>query len=60
MGFGKVVMCPLAPKQTLTVVQPQEGSKLVADAYSRSVTGHAYAGGQWGAYVWGGYLHVEG
>ncbi|GFH11389.1 uncharacterized protein HaLaN_06878, partial [Haematococcus lacustris] len=35
VGFGKVIASPLAPQQTLTVVQPQEGCKLVADAYSK-------------------------
>ncbi len=35
VGFGKVVTSPLAPTRTLTVVQPQEGLKLVADAFSR-------------------------
>lgn len=35
VGFGKVIGCPLAPGRTLTVVQPQEGFKLVADAYSK-------------------------
>jgi len=35
VGFGKVIGSPLAPGQTLTVVQPQEGFKLVADAYSK-------------------------
>jgi hypothetical protein len=37
VGFGKVVSSPLAPTQTLTVVQPQEGCKVVADAFSRWV-----------------------
>jgi len=35
VGFGRVITSPLAPGRTLTVVQPQEGSKLVADAYSK-------------------------
>lgn len=35
VGFGKVISSPLAPAQTLTVVQPQEGFKMVADAYSK-------------------------
>ncbi len=35
VGFGKVITSPLATKRTLTVVQPQEGFKLVADAYSK-------------------------
>jgi len=35
VGFGKVIASPLAPNQTLTVVQPQEGCKFVADAFSR-------------------------
>lgn len=35
VGFGKVISSPLAPSQTLTVVQPQEGLKVVADAFSR-------------------------
>ena len=35
VSFGKVIPSPLAPSQTLTVVQPQEGCKLVADAFSR-------------------------
>ena len=35
VGFGKVITSPLAPGRTLTVVQPQEGFKLVADAYSK-------------------------
>lgn len=33
--FGLVVTSPLAPGKPLTVVQPQEGCKLVADAFSR-------------------------
>uniref|UniRef100_A0A7R9VZJ9 Ubiquitin-like domain-containing protein n=1 Tax=Chlamydomonas euryale TaxID=1486919 RepID=A0A7R9VZJ9_9CHLO len=35
VGFGKVITSPLAPSRTLTVAQPQEGFKLVADAYSK-------------------------
>ncbi|KAG2434511.1 hypothetical protein HYH02_012178 [Chlamydomonas schloesseri] len=35
VGFGKVVTSPLAPDRPLTVVQPQEGAKTVADGYSR-------------------------
>lgn len=35
VGFGKVITSPLAPGRTLTVAQPQEGFKLVADAYSK-------------------------
>ncbi|KAG2423402.1 hypothetical protein HXX76_015367 [Chlamydomonas incerta] len=35
VGFGKVVTSPLAPERPLTVVQPQEGAKTVADGYSR-------------------------
>ena len=35
VGFGRVITSPLAPGRTLTVVQPQEGFKLVADAYSK-------------------------
>jgi hypothetical protein len=33
--FGKIIESPLAPGKTLTVVQPQEGLKIVADAFSR-------------------------
>lgn len=35
VGFGKVITSPLAPNRPLTVVQPQEGAKTVADGYSR-------------------------
>ncbi|GAX72803.1 hypothetical protein CEUSTIGMA_g258.t1 [Chlamydomonas eustigma] len=35
ISFGKVITSPLAPGRTLTVAQPQEGFKLVADAYSK-------------------------
>ncbi|GFR42706.1 hypothetical protein Agub_g3629 [Astrephomene gubernaculifera] len=35
VGFGKVITSPLAPDRPLTVVQPQEGAKVVADGYSR-------------------------
>ena len=35
IGFGKVVTSPLEPSRTLAVVQPQEGSKYAADAFSR-------------------------
>ncbi|GLC33999.1 hypothetical protein PLESTM_000142600 [Pleodorina starrii] len=35
VGFGKVITSPLAPDRPLTVVQPQEGAKTVADGYSR-------------------------
>ncbi|MEW5310459.1 MAG: hypothetical protein WDW38_002256 [Sanguina aurantia] len=35
VGFGKVVCVPLEPGKPLSVVQPQEGSKLVADSYTK-------------------------
>lgn len=51
---------PLEPRRTLAVVQPQEGSKLVADAFSRYeyelFSGELHwAGSRWGkgADLWG-------
>jgi len=35
ISFGKVIASPLAPTQTLTVVPPQEGCMMVADAFSK-------------------------
>ncbi|KAG2493008.1 hypothetical protein HYH03_008672 [Edaphochlamys debaryana] len=35
VSFGKVITSPLVQDRPLTVVQPQEGAKTVADGYSR-------------------------
>ena len=48
--FGYVVACPgpAGAGKPLTVMQPQEGAKLVADAYSRWVGRAAVCSGRWG------------